>query len=269
MIKDVLISAIRMDGNTQSRALDQETVTQYAEAMADGTIFPPIIVYHDGTDVWPADGFHRIHASLRNGEEYISAEVLTGTQRDAELKGMNANNAHGKPPTRAERCKNAQKMVEDFEWSDWKDTEIARHCGVSQPYVSKIRNKAGTAPKTLTVKTKDGYEYERTRSTKETKAEKPKAEKKEEPKVEAHNKDQETIDYLMEQNEKLSDQLATVSAPDPKIAEETIQELREEIKQLKIELKAVTKSRDTFQAENAQLKKTVAGYQRQLKKVEK
>jgi len=260
MIKDVLISAIRMDGNTQSRALDQETVTQYAEAMADGTIFPPIIVFHDGTDVWPADGFHRIHASLRNGEEYINAEVLTGTQRDAELKGMNANNAHGKPPTRAERCKNAQKMVEDFEWSDWTDTEIARHCGVSQPYVSKIRNKAGTAPKSITVKTKDGQEYERTRSTKETKVE---------PKVEVapvHNKDQETIDYLMEQNEKLSDQLATVSAPDPKLAEETIQELRDEIKQLKIELKAVTKSRDTFQSENAQLKKTIAGYQRQLKK---
>jgi len=42
--------------------------------------------------------------------------------------------------------------------------------------------------------------------------------------------------------------------------------LRDELKQAQIELKAVTASRNTYQSENAQLKKQVAYYQREMKK---
>jgi FtsZ-binding cell division protein ZapB len=45
-----------------------------------------------------------------------------------------------------------------------------------------------------------------------------------------------------------------------------ISELREELKQAKIELAAVIKSRDSYQAENSQLKKQVSYMQRQIKK---
>ena len=81
-----------------------------------------------------------------------------------------------------------------------------------------------------------------------------------------HDEKQETIEFLVAENEKLSDQLATQGATNPELAAQTIADLREEIKLLTIELKSVKISRDQFQSENAQLKKQVASYQRQLKK---
>jgi FtsZ-binding cell division protein ZapB len=78
-------------------------------------------------------------------------------------------------------------------------------------------------------------------------------------------KQQEAIDFLVQENEKLSDQLAVQGSSDPELAGKTIAELRDEIKQLTIELNSVKISRDQFQAENAQLKKQVTYLQKQLK----
>ena len=78
-------------------------------------------------------------------------------------------------------------------------------------------------------------------------------------------KQQEAIDFLVQENEKLTDQLAVQGSADPELAGKTIAELRDEIKQLTIELNSVKISRDQFQAENAQLKKQVVYLQKQLK----
>jgi FtsZ-binding cell division protein ZapB len=48
-------------------------------------------------------------------------------------------------------------------------------------------------------------------------------------------------------------------------AEKLIEELREEIRLLKIENQALTVSRDTFQSENAQMKKQIKMLQKKLK----
>jgi FtsZ-binding cell division protein ZapB len=45
-----------------------------------------------------------------------------------------------------------------------------------------------------------------------------------------------------------------------------VDELREENRKLRIDLEAVKKSRDQFQNENAQLKRTIAAFNKQLKK---
>ena len=59
-MKKLNLDAIRLDGETQARvALDSTQVAEYAEAMRDGDKFPPIVVFHDGSDYWLADGFHR------------------------------------------------------------------------------------------------------------------------------------------------------------------------------------------------------------------
>jgi FtsZ-binding cell division protein ZapB len=50
--------------------------------------------------------------------------------------------------------------------------------------------------------------------------------------------------------------------PDASMAQETIESLREEIRILKIDNEALRISRDTFQNENAQLKKQVAMLQK-------
>ena len=257
MIKSVNIKAIRIDGGTQSREkLDQAIVDEYAELMKEGTEFPPISVVYDGTEYYLSDGFHRLLAAQRSGKASINCDVLTGTLRDAILYSLSANASHGLRRTLEDRRKAVMTMLEDFEWSEWSDREIARQCHVSHPFVAKMR--AAMKPK----------EKESGKITT------PKAEKKAEPKVEEpqteeHDPTKEVIDELVERNAELEKRLAVElmeATPEEKQkAKDLIEELQEQVKQLTIENQALSVSRDTFQAENAQLKRQVKMLQKKLK----
>lgn len=135
------LSQIRTDGGTQVRAsLNDLTVAEYAEAMADpDTVFPPVIVYHDGTDYWLADGFHRVAAWKQIGRSEVPAEIRPGTRRDAILHACAANSAHGLRRTNADKRRAVETLLRDEEWSQWSDREIARRCAVHHGFVAKIR----------------------------------------------------------------------------------------------------------------------------------
>jgi len=256
MIKSINIKAIRIDGGTQSREkLDQAVVDEYAELMKEGTEFPPISVVHDGNEYYLSDGFHRLLAAQKSGKASINCDVLTGTLRDAILYSLSANSSHGLRRTVEDRRKAVMTMLEDFEWSEWSDREIARQCHVSHPFVAKLRAAMKPAEK------KGGNITT------------PKAEKKE-PKVkeveaEEHDPTKEVIDELVERNAQLEKRLAVElmeATPEEKAkAKDLIEELQEQVKQLTIENQALSVSRDTFQAENAQLKRQVKMLQKKLK----
>ena len=264
--KPLNISAIRIDGGTQSRSrILQDMVDDYAASMADGAEFPPVVVFFDGKEYWLADGFHRYHATRKNKRASILANIRNGTVRDAILYSFGANGMHGMQMTNEDKRRIVLEMLDDFEWGQWSDREIARACHVSHPFVSKLR---GAAPEKVKFKDSSGEVRERAREPKKEPKVQPAPVLKETPKQDDSydNEQAETIKYLIGENEKLTDQLAVKSAPDPKLAEETIAELREEIRILRIELAAVKTSRDQFQSENQQLKRQVSSYQRQLKK---
>lgn len=62
------LDLIQIDGGTQSRAtLNDQVVSEYAEAIKGGATFPPIVVFYDGKKHWLADGFHRFHAYQKAG----------------------------------------------------------------------------------------------------------------------------------------------------------------------------------------------------------
>ena len=152
----ILLQDIKRDGGTQMRAgLDEPTVLEYADAMRTsggwGT-FPPLVVYYDGSNYWLADGFHRWRAAWEaHGSEYDApCEVRAGTQRDAMLHAASANSDHGLRRTNADKRRAVLALLQDPEWSQWSDGEIARRCKVSQPFVSGLR------PKPLP--THNGYE---------------------------------------------------------------------------------------------------------------
>ena len=64
MQKKLNLAVIRIDGGTQARAkIDDDVVQEYAAHMRDGDQFPPITVFHDGSDYWLGDGFHRYFAT--------------------------------------------------------------------------------------------------------------------------------------------------------------------------------------------------------------
>ena len=138
--KDIRLDSIRIDGGTQIRAeIDMMTVVQYAEDLLAGVQFPRVIVFHDGADHWLADGFHRYHAHKQAERNEIAAEVRKGTVRDAILHAVGANQAHGLPRDNKDKRRAVEALLNDKEWRKWSDTEIAKRCGVSQPFVGTVR----------------------------------------------------------------------------------------------------------------------------------
>ena len=147
---------------------------------------------------------------------------------------------------------------------------LFRSCHVSHVFVGKLRASMDSPqPDVVKHKTSTGKVVERERKEKKPKQTSAAGNVTTTvPEVtDKHDEKQEAIEYLIEENDKLKDQLASATSEDPAFAAEHIEELRAELKQVKIELQAVTKSRDMYQAECAQLKKQVAYYQRQQKKV--
>lgn len=134
------VASIRVDGGTQSRAsLYQNVVDDYASAIGDGAAFPAVVLFYDGKDHWLADGFHRYHAHVKLGLAEIDADVRQGTRRDAILYSVGANESHGLRRTNEDKRRAVLTLLNDGEWVRWSDNEIARQCGVSQPFVSKLR----------------------------------------------------------------------------------------------------------------------------------
>lgn len=156
----VEIRKIRRDGGTQSRAaINEATVAEYAEAMTDpDCVFPPVTVYFDGSEYWLADGFHRLAAWERIGRTEIPAEVRQGDRRRAILHSVAANSAHGLRRTNDDKRRAVLTLLEDAEWSQWSDREIARRCAVHHEMVGKLRHSltGGSSSEARTYTTKHG-----------------------------------------------------------------------------------------------------------------
>lgn len=258
------IDVIRIDGGTQSREkIDEGVVADYASLIEDGTVFPAVRVYFDGVNHYLADGFHRYHAHRKAGKGAIEADIEKGTLRDAILYSLGANHEHGLRRSNADKRKAVQAMLDDFEWQEWSNGEIARRCHVSEFLVATMRGADGPAVRKF--KMADGTVAEK-RVPK--KAEKPEP-VKEEPIADGPNEHDEMVAELLADNERIADRLAVAAMEateeEKAMAAETIESLREEIRVLKIELAAVKQSRDQYQSENGQLKKQCAMYAKKLK----
>jgi ParB-like chromosome segregation protein Spo0J len=98
---------------------DARLVAEYAEAMLEGAIFPPAVIYQDA-DGWKhlADGHHRVDAAAlaalkdTRRKPEVLAEIRSGTIEDALRYAMQANRLHGKRMTEAD-YKRAIKMPID------------------------------------------------------------------------------------------------------------------------------------------------------------
>ena len=102
---EIAIAAIISDTAAQIRAdgTDPQVVGDYAEAMEQGAVFPPVVLFHDGADYFAADGFHRIAAAETIGRGTVLADVRQGTRRDAILHAVGANADHGLRRSQSDR----------------------------------------------------------------------------------------------------------------------------------------------------------------------
>ncbi len=159
-LRDIPLDGIQADGTTQMRVagIDPAIVADYAAAMEAGAAFPPIIVFFDGTQYWPGDGFHRIEAARRIDRETISADVREGGQRDALLLAASANATHGLRRTHADKRHSIVTLLRDPEWSRWSDREIGKACAVDHKTVGSVRREmTGEIPSDRTVTYRDRH----------------------------------------------------------------------------------------------------------------
>jgi len=276
-MKKLALDAIRLDGDTQARvSLNTDVVTEYAAHLQEGDSFPPVVVFHDGSSYWLADGFHRYMANKQNGAESIECDVRTGTLEQAKLYAYGANGRRGLSLSREDKRKIVLCMLQHTEWSQWANTEIAKHVGVSGMTVGRI--KSG-----LIYDSEKEVEEVKKYSKKDGSVGEMKVGKQGRPKqvevVEedpADEQDQiineltDTINDLNAENQRLKDAIAVgqwdATEFEKLDVQDTITELREQIRILEIDNAALRDSRDMFQARNAELMQTVKSLQAKLKK---
>jgi hypothetical protein len=281
-MKKLNLLTIKIDGGTQARvSLNQDVVKEYAESMREGDVFPPITVFFDGSDYWLADGFHRYFATKANAFTSIEADIKNGTLDDATLFAFSANSKRGLSMTFEDNRNIIYAMLRHPEWSKWTNTAIAKHIGVSSMTVGRVKATMEKKDDEPTVKKfidKSGNEATVDTSKLKTKQKIKKPDVTTEP-TELEQKVSElsdqvselgdTINILSDENSLLRDKIAVgqwnASEIEKIDIEETVANLRERVRILEIDNKALRDSRDMFQSRNAELMKTVKTLQKAKK----
>jgi hypothetical protein len=259
------INKIRIDGGTQSRKqVYEETVTSYTELLLEGVKFKGVTVFDDGKNIWLADGFHRYHAHKRAGYKTIECDIKTGTKRDAWIFSRSANADHGLQRTNEEKRDIVISVLEDIEYADATDREIAKICRVSAMTVGRVRkalelNKKAKLPPPPAAKP----------TAKAAPSEAP-VEHTEDDQLDEMKSE---MQFIAEENAKLKDKLAVMTMHEDDEAQiqvaATIEELRAQVKDLEIQLKAVTISRNDFQNKFAEAVKQVNYWKKRAEKAAK
>jgi hypothetical protein len=279
-LKELKVSDIRIDGSTQIRKeLNQDKVNEYAEQMEDGVVFPPITVFYDGSSYWLASGYHRLFAEKQRGTETIKVVLINGTVDEATWFAL-GDNKHGLNMTAEDYRRSVNITLDHPKWSTYSNAQIAAHVGVSATTVARIKKERNIKPATkVTYTDKHGKEATMDTSKIGKKPAKPKPEPKAEPEEEQDKYDpaeekmrelMDTVTHLSDENTVLRDKIAIGQWDASEIekidAQETIENLREQIRILEIDNQALRESRDMFQNRNAELIKSVNSLKKKLQK---
>jgi hypothetical protein len=172
-------------------------------------------------------------------------------------------------------------MLRHPEWKLWTNAAIAKHVGVSKMTVGRVKATLDIKDEDTVKKYKDKHGNESTMDTKNLKAKTEKTTKPDtstgelNPFLEYEEKIRELTDTIIEQdreNQILRDQIALgqwdASDIEKIDVQDTITELREQIRILEIDNKSMRESRDMFQNRNAELMRTVKSLQTKMKKLE-
>lgn len=140
----VLLSAIAFSEGTQVRAsIDAGLVGEYADAMTEGAVFPPVVVFHDGNHYYLADGFHRFLAAQRLEARDITADVRAGTKADALWFALGANRKNGKRLSDTDKRHAIVLALQT--WPERSGREIAEQVGCANTFVSRVRSEVCTS----------------------------------------------------------------------------------------------------------------------------
>lgn len=143
MAQKVPIADIDVAGSTQVRvSLSLSTIEDYAQALADGVLLPPVRLARTGDGrLYVIDGFHRIQAAKGLGRRDVDAEVEDGSEVTAVWSALAANREHGIRMTQADKARAIDLALKHPESSGMSDHAIAQHIGVRDETVTAHRER--------------------------------------------------------------------------------------------------------------------------------
>ena len=130
----------------QSRAeINLPIVEEYADMMANGTVFDPIEGIQDENGIiYIHDGYHRGEAAKRVGTT-LQVNLQPGSRTEAEWLALTANQKHGLRRTNKDKQRVVRQALLHPFGVNLSNSELARHCGVNDKTVAKIRREMETS----------------------------------------------------------------------------------------------------------------------------
>lgn len=149
------VSDIVVDPQYQMRvSMSDEAIAEYAEAMQDDAVFPPVTVVEiEAVGFVLVEGFHRIAAAKKAGLLNFPVTIVQGDRRTAKEHAYGANPHHGLRRTNADKRNSVVKALSDPDYEGAGATKIASLCQVARSFVYKIEGEL--KPK---VSTKDTFQ---------------------------------------------------------------------------------------------------------------
>jgi regulator of replication initiation timing len=281
MTKAINLKVIRTDGGTQSRAeINENIVDEYANAMNDGAIFPPPLLFFDGTEYWLAAGFHRVAAAKLAGKASITVELRPGSRFDAVVWSVGENAEHGLRRNNADKRNAVLVLLAEAGASTWSDGRVAECCKVTRQFVSDVRKPELRAARDEKAKATNGHKAKPATGEGDVKIASPQKKAKgvatvatrENPEnnepTENELRDEDPQRILREENERLSDRLACealdATEEERSLAYETISELRRSLLVVTAERDAMSKQFKLYISENNELKGEVKRLRKKL-----
>lgn len=152
----VVVSDITANKRFQMRTagLNREAVESYAEALANGAEFPPVVIFDTGAHRLLVDGFHRLAATELANIANINAMVLKGTEEQALTYARRySNRTNGQRLTREDIRQICYAIISDPENHQKPNSVIAEMANVTSHTIAKYRVELNLVPETITTAT--------------------------------------------------------------------------------------------------------------------
>ena len=266
------LTEITVDSSLQGRSkLNQEVIDEYSETIREGGKLPAIKVFRIGSSHYLVDGWHRYFAHKKAGLADIEVDVIDGNMREATLYAIGANDDHGLRRNNEDKRKAVMMLLDDVEWSEWNDSEIAKAARVSRMTVSRIKSSLGIKNDEVKI-IRDGKEIKLNTANIGSKNEKkflgvqPIQEENFENEITAE------MEAIVEENETLTRRLAVAameaSDEEKRMAEDQLAQMAAEIKTLTATLNSSQTQANTYMNQVADLKDQVKYWKRRAEKAE-
>lgn len=266
------LTEITVDSSLQGRSkLNQEVIDEYSETLREGGKLPAIKVFRIGSSHYLVDGWHRYFAHKKAGLADIEVDVIDGNMREATLYAIGANDDHGLRRNNEDKRKAVMMLLDDVEWSEWNDSEIAKAARVSRMTVSRIKSSLGIKKDEVKI-IRDGKEIKLNTANIGSKNEQkflgvqPIQEKSFESEITAE------MEAIVEENETLTRRLAVAameaSDEEKRMAEDQLAQMAAEIKTLTATLNSAQAQSNTYMNQVADLKDQVKYWKRRAEKAE-